>query len=97
MVAVAGTPALTDARWGRVERRLATGPGKRGRPPTDHRRVLGGVLGVMRTGVAWRAVPEEEGPWQTLHSRYTSWLSDGTWDRILAVLLADDAPAPPPC
>ena len=89
MVAVPGTPALTDERWAR---RRAAAPGAAAGQRGAARRtttggVLGGMLWVMRTGAAWREVPAEFGPWQTLYSRYSRWLDDGTWGSILAALL----------
>jgi transposase len=52
------------------------------------------MLWVMHTGAAWREVPSEFGAWQTVYSRYVRWRRDGTWGRILAVLLQPAAPAP---
>jgi transposase len=89
LVAVPGTPALTDARWERVAPRLPAPAGRRGRRPIEHRRILGGMLWVMRTGAAWREAPAEFGPWQTLYSRYTHWQGVGAWASILEALLAD--------
>jgi transposase len=88
-MAVPGTPALTDERWGRLAPHLPPQKPRTGRPAHDHRRLLGGLLWVMRAGAAWREAPAEFGPWQTLYGRYTLWQGDGTWARILGVLLAD--------
>ncbi len=41
-----------------------------------------------RTGCPWRDVPERFGPWQTLWKRHARFSRDGTWDRILAQVLA---------
>jgi transposase len=38
-------------------------------------------------GIAWRDVPAEFGPWQTIWKRHRRYIVDGTWDRILAALL----------
>ena len=42
-----------------------------------------------RTGVAWRDLPERFGPWQTVWKRHHRFATDGTWDRLLAVIQAD--------
>ncbi|BDZ62203.1 hypothetical protein Lsed01_02352 [Demequina sediminis] len=43
-----------------------------------------------RTGIPWRDVPREHfGPWQTAWKRHRRYAADGTWDRILAQLLAE--------
>ena len=41
-----------------------------------------------RTGCAWRDLPEEFGPWQTVWKRHHRFSLDGTWDRILTTLQA---------
>ncbi|MER7433330.1 transposase [Pseudonocardia alni] len=60
-----------------------------GRPFADHRRVVEGIIYRFRCGLAWRDVPVEFGPWQTLWKRHRRYSGDGTWDHILAALLAD--------
>jgi Putative transposase of IS4/5 family (DUF4096) len=49
--------ALTDAEWGLLAPLLPQRP-PAGRYYHDHRRVLGGILWVARTGSSWREVPE---------------------------------------
>jgi transposase len=90
VVAVPGTPALTDAAWARVVPLLPANA-RRGKRWRDHRRVLGGILWVMPTGAPWREVPEAFGPWQTVHSRYRRWRRDGTWARVVRCLQASGA------
>lgn len=41
-----------------------------------------------RTGVAWRDLPAEFGPWQTVWKRHRRFSSDGTWHMVLTQLLA---------
>ncbi len=88
IVAVPGTPALTEAGWARVAPLLASAPRTTGRPPQPHRPILTGILWLIRRGASWRAIPAEYGPWQTLASRYQRWRRDGTWARIVGALLA---------
>ena len=80
---------LSDAVWARLEPLLPSSDGVRGRPFRDHRQVLEGIVFRYRTGCAWRDLPEEFGPWQTVWKRHRRYSADGTWDRILAVLLAE--------
>ena len=43
-----------------------------------------------RTGVPCRDLPREPfGPWQTTWNRHRRYAADGTWDRVLARLLAE--------
>lgn len=46
-----------------------------------------GIIYRYRCGIAWRDVPAEFGPWQTIWKRHRRYSGDGTWDRILAGLL----------
>ncbi len=61
----------------------------RSRPFRDHRQVVEGIIFRYRCGVAWRDLPERFGPWQTVWKRHRRFSRDGTWDRILAVVLAE--------
>lgn len=40
------------------------------RPVRDHRQVLEGIIYRFRTGIAWRDLPAEFGPWQTVWQRH---------------------------
>ena len=87
------TSVLTDGQWARIQPLLPTSDGRRGRPFRDDRRVVEGIIYRYRCGIAWRDVPAEFGPWQTIWKRHRRYSRDGTWDRILAGLLAvADAP-----
>jgi len=65
-----------------------------GRPPNDHRIVLGGILWVARTGSSWREMPEEYGKWETAYRRHELWLEQGLWQCILRGLGEEDLPGP---
>ena len=80
---------LTDAHWTRIEDLLPSSDGQRGRPFRDHRQVVEGIIYRFRTGIAWRDLPKEFGPWQTVWKRHKRFSGDGTWDRIHARLLAE--------
>jgi len=77
---------LTDARWDRIVRLLPPQKPKTGRPNTDHRLILSGILWVIRTGCSWRELPDQFGPWETVHGRYTRWRKAGLWQQILDAL-----------
>jgi len=40
----------------------------------------------LRTGGAWRYLPREYGPWQTVYDYFRQWRRDGTWIEIHAHL-----------
>ena len=80
---------LNDAQWARIKPLLPSSDGQRGRPFRDHRQVIEGIIYRFRTGIAWRDLPKQFGPWQTVWKRHHRFSSDGTWDRIHARLLAE--------
>ena len=77
---------LTDEQWASVRPLLPPQRGGVGRPPNDHRAVLGGILWVARTGSSWREMPEEYGKWETAYRRHELRLKQGLWRRIIRVL-----------
>jgi hypothetical protein len=85
---------LTDEQWASVRPLLPPQRGGVGRPPNDHRAVLGGILWVARTGASWREMPEEYGKWETAYRRHELWKKQGLWGRILRALGEEDLPGP---
>jgi|SRR5579863_1962645 len=74
---------LTDKQWFLIAD-LFPAPAGTGRPPTDRRLVVDGILWILRTGSPWRDLPEEEfGPWETVYGLFNAWNADGTLDEIL--------------
>lgn len=85
---------LTEEQWELVRPLLPPQRGGIGRPPNDHRVVLGGILWVARTGCSWREMPEEYGDFTTAYKRWRLWKERGLWGRVLEVLGYDDLPGP---
>jgi hypothetical protein len=85
---------LADEQWAVVRPLLPPQRGGIGRPPNDHRAVLGGILWVARTGSSWREMPEEYGKWETAYRRHELWVEQGLWRRILRALGEEDLPGP---
>ncbi|MCE5192071.1 MAG: transposase [Actinomycetia bacterium] len=77
-----GYPAdLTDAQWAMLEPLLPQ-PWT-GHPRTrDLRQIFNGILYELRSGCAWRLVPNEFGPWVTVYYYFRKWRDDGTWERL---------------
>lgn len=61
--------------------------GTPGRPPVPFRKVLNGILFVLRTGCHWNAVPEKYGSGSTVHRRFQQWVRAGILDAIIQVML----------
>ena len=80
---------LTDDMWARIEPELPPLKGPMGRPMTPHRLAVEGAIFRLRTGIAWRDLPAEFGPWQTVWRRHYKFSLDGTWDRVLTRLQAE--------
>ena len=77
---------LTNSQWQRLRPLLPVQKPHTGRPSLDHRRVINGILWILRTGAPWRDLPERYGPWQTVSGRFYRWRKDGLWQRILSSL-----------
>lgn len=75
--------------WARIGPLLPPLKGPMGRPMRDHRRLVEAAIWRYRTGSAWRDLPGGFGPWQTAWKRHARFANDGTWDRVLAAVLAD--------
>ena len=77
---------LTDTQWERLQPLLPAQKPHTGRPAVDHRRIINGMLWILRTGAPWRDLPERYGPWSTVASRFYRWRKAGLWTRLLATL-----------
>ena len=79
---------LTDVEWNAIRHFL---PKQRshssGRPWSDHRTIINGILWVLATGSPWRDLQAEFGPWQTVYGRFRRWRKEGLWDRIFSSLV----------
>ena len=58
-----------------------------GRPVIPYRKVLDGILYVLRTGCQWKMLPSEYGSGSTSHRRFQEWngldVFKKTWTRLL--------------
>ena len=73
--------------------RLKTIPFRtRGIPRLDDRRVVSGIIYVIRNGLRWRDAPVVYGPHKTLYNRFVRWSRMGIFDRIFANLAAESGP-----
>lgn len=73
--------------WDRIEPLMPADP-VRGRRWAGHRRTLEAIAWKYRTCSPWRDPPAELGSFTTSHKRLIRWAVDGTWERILAAVLA---------
>ena len=59
---------LSDEQWGRIEPHLPTDV--RGVERADDRRVMSGIVHVLKSGCRWCDCPPEYGPPTTIYNRF---------------------------
>jgi transposase len=81
---------LSDAQWRRLAPLL---PNKsRGVKRVDDRRVISGIVHVLRSGGRWIDAPASYGPRKTLYNRFVRWAAKGIWRDLFHVLAAEGGP-----
>ena len=63
-------------------------PLSHGVPRVDDRRVISGIIFVIRNGLRWRDAPKDYGPHKTIYNRFIRWSRLGVFNRIFAALAA---------
>ena len=77
---------LSDDAWAAIDPHLPKNqPGAR---RVDDRRVISGILHVLKTGCRWRDCPAEYGPHTTIYNRFNRWSRRRVWMNILEALVA---------
>ncbi len=76
---------LSAAQMRRIERCF---PLSHGVPRVDDRRVISGIIFVIRNGLRWRDAPKDYGPHKTIYNRFVRWSRLGVFNRIFAELAA---------
>ena len=77
---------LTDAEWN-VLFPLLPQASTVGRPRKwSLREILDGIFYVLRGGIAWRAMPHDLPPWQTIYHYHRLWRLHGVWEALHTVL-----------
>jgi transposase len=75
---------LSDEKWNAVQPLLPTDV--RGKERVDDRRVISGILHVIKSGCRWCDCPPEYGPSKTIYNRFVRWAERGVWERIFREL-----------
>ena len=81
---------LPDEIWAELQPLLPLEKpaGTPGRPAVPFRKVLDGILYVLRTGCQWKAVPKQFGSGSTCHKRFQEWQRTGVFAKLGEKLLA---------
>ena len=77
---------LSDDQWRRIEPHLPTDV--RGKARVDDRRVISGILHILKSGCRWCDCPPEYGPPTTIYNRFVRWAERGVWERLFRELAA---------
>ena len=64
----------------------------RGVPRVDDRRVISGIVHVLKSGCRWADAPAVYGPKKTLYNRFVRWAAKGVWLDIFHALACAGGP-----
>ncbi len=81
---------LTDTQFSKILPYLPTDT--RGKARVDDRRVISGIVHVLKSGGRWIDAPPEYGPKKTLYNRYVRWAAKGVWVQLFETLAASGGP-----
>ena len=76
---------LSRAQMRRIEPYF---PLPHGVPRVDDRRILSGIVFVIRNGLRWRDAPAAYGPHKTIYNRFMRWSRLGVFNKIFSALAA---------
>ncbi len=74
---------LSETQMRRIRRYF---PLSHGMPRVDDRRVISGIVFVIKNGMRWRDAPREYGPHKTIYNRFVRWSRLGVFNKIFAEL-----------
>ena len=75
---------LSDEQWCSIQPLLPTDV--RGKARVDDRRVISGIVFVIKSGCRWCDCPPEYGPPKTIYNRFVRWAERGVWERLFREL-----------
>jgi transposase len=87
---------MTDLIWlseAQMRRIKPYFPLSHGVPRVDDRKVISGIIFVIRNGLRWRDAPADYGPHKTIYNRFVRWSRLGVFSKIFAAL-ASKGPRP---
>ena len=81
---------LTDAQFAKIAPHLPTGT--RGKARVDDRRVISGIVHVLKSGGRWVDAPDVYGPRKILYNRFVRWVAKGIWMALFQALAQAGGP-----
>jgi transposase len=82
---------LSEGQFAKTEPLLPTDT--RGMPCVDDRRVISGIIHILKSGCRWIDAPPEYGPRKTLYNRFVRWADKGIWVGLFETLARTGGPA----
>jgi len=80
---------LSDAQWVLIEPHIPRNqPGAR---RVDDRRVISGIIHVLKTGCRWCDCPPDYGPSTTIYNRFNRWSRRRLWANLVEALATSGA------
>ncbi|WP_041359419.1 IS5/IS1182 family transposase [Nitrobacter hamburgensis] len=81
---------LTDVQFSKIEPHLPTDT--RGKARVDDRRVISGIVQVLKSGGRWVDASFDYGPRKTLYNRFVRWAEKGVWTDVFHALARAGGP-----
>ncbi len=75
---------LSDEAWAAIKPHLPSN--QAGARRVDDRRVISGIIHVLKVGCRWCDCPPEYGPATTVYNRFNRWSRKGFWIKLLDAL-----------
>jgi transposase len=75
---------MSDVEWETIQPHLPSG--RRGARRVDDRRVISGIMHMLRSGGRWKDCPADYGPYTTIYNRWNRWSRQGVWEGIFYAL-----------
>ncbi len=81
---------LSEEQFARLKPHLPTDT--RGQPRVDDRRVISGIVHILKSGCRWADAPEVYGPRKTLDNRFVRWAAKGVRINVFHTLASAGGP-----
>jgi transposase len=75
---------LSDAQWAAIDPLLPKN--RPGAHRVDDRRVISGIVHVLKAGCRWQDCPSCYGPPTTIYNRFHRWSTRGLWQKLFRAL-----------
>jgi hypothetical protein len=80
-----GVTEISDDQWKNIVRLLPV-PSWTGRPRSNDRQILDGIVYVLKNKVRWNDLPRSYGAPTTCYTRFQVWKKTGVWAKIQPLL-----------